>query len=168
VTIEPPTTGRVVWITVTDERLGDSSSTWLGVLRGGDIVGDYVLQGGEPVALRMTRDVVAALRSKGYRAYESGAPPRQLEDTLLQLRIVRLAAIAYVAAFKTPKWQWSSAFVCRSELLTSREPLWTDFVYFETRSVSASSQQEQEKTVEAFYREAVSDVVRRFAAAVPP
>jgi len=166
--IELPTTGHEVWVTVSDERLGDSS-TWLGVLRTGDVVGDYVLQGGDSVALRMTRDVVAALRSKGYRAHESDASPRQPEDTLLQIRIVRLAATVYVAAFQTPTWQWSSAFVCRAGIETSREPLWADFVYTsEKQSISASSRKQEQATVETFYRGAVNEVVRQFAAAVPP
>jgi hypothetical protein len=165
---ELPTTGRVVWVTVRDERLGDSS-TWLGVVRTGDVVGDYVLQGGDSVALRMTRDVVAALRSKDYRAYESGALPQQLGDTFLQIRIVRLAATVYAAAFQTPTWQWSSAFVCRAEIEASREPLWADFVYMsEKQSISASSRKQEQATVEAFYRGAVNEVVRQFTAAVPP
>jgi len=167
-TVELPTSGRVVWVTVSDERLGNSA-TWLGVVRTGDLVGDYVLQGSDSVALRMTRDVVAALRSKGYRASESGAPPRQPEDTLLQIRIVHLAATVHAAAFQTPKWQWSSGFVCRSTIETSREPLWADFVYTsETQSISASSRKKEQEAVEAFYRGAVSDVVRHFAAALPP
>jgi hypothetical protein len=158
----------VVWVTVTDERLGDSS-TWLGVVRGGDIVGDYVLQGGDSVALRMTRDVVAALRFKGYRADEPGAQPRQPEDAFLQIRIVRLAATVYAAAFQTPKWQWSSGFVCRSSLGMSREPLWTDFVYTsEIRSISASSRKKEQEAVEGLYRGAVNELVRQFTAAVPP
>lgn len=166
--IEMPTTGRVVWVTVNDERLGDSS-TWLGVVRTGDLVGDYVLQGGDSVALRMTRDVAVALRSKGYRAYESGAPPQQPDDTSLQIRIVRLAATVYVAAFQTPTWQWSSAFVCRAGIETSREPLWMDFVYMsDKQSISASSRKQEQATVEAFYRSAVNEVAHQFAAAVPP
>jgi hypothetical protein len=167
-TTELPTTGRVVWVTVSDERLGDSS-TWLGVVRTGDVVGDYVLQGGDSVALRMTRDLVAALRSKGYRAYESGAPHQPSEGTFLQIRIIRLAATVYAAAFQTPKWQWSSAFVCRSGLGTSREPLWADFVYTsETRSIPAASRKREQEAVEGFYHETVNEVVRQFTTAVPP
>jgi hypothetical protein len=166
--VELPTTGRVVSVTVSDERLGDSS-TWLGVVRSGNAVGDYVLQGGDSVALRMTRDVVAALRSQGYRASESGVPLQQPEDTFLQIRIVRLAATVYGAAFQTPKWQWSSAFVCRSGRRSSRELLWADFVYTsETRSISASSRRKEQEAFEVFYRGAVDHVVREFTSAVPP
>jgi hypothetical protein len=158
----------VVWVTVTDERL-DDSPTWLGVVRAGDIVGDYVLQGGDSVALRVTRDVVAALRSNGYRATESGPQLRQPEDTFLQIRIIRLAATVYAAAFQTPKWQWSSGFVCRSGIGTAPEPLWADFVYTsEIRSISASSRKKEQEAVEGLYRGAVNELVRQFTAAVSP
>ena len=165
--IEPPTTGRAVWVTVTDERMGDSS-TWLGVVRAGDIVGDYVLTQ-ESVALRVTHDVVAALRAKGYRAEPSDGPTRSPEDTLLHIRIIRLATFAFAGAFKTPKWQGSSAFICRSEIGTSPDPLWLDFVYvFEIRLMSTFSRKKEQEAVEAFYRAGIDEVVRKFVAAVPP
>jgi hypothetical protein len=163
-----PASGPAVVVVVTDDRGGDSP-TWLGVIRAGGVVGDYVLDGGDPLARRVAGDVIASLRSQGYRADLARPQTANAEDTVLTIRIVRFAVQAEAPAFKSVAWRASWAFVCRSSVATSPRPPWLEVVYgMRQESLSTRSRKEAQDAIEAFYRAAIDDLVTHFRTAVTP
>jgi hypothetical protein len=160
-----PAVGRPVTVSVIDDRLG-VSATWLGFEQGGDLARDLIFEHGDSLAHRFSQDLVMSLRSKGFRA-EEATEPAQPQAIALEIQIVRFALTVHARGLTKPAWQASWAFVGRAYAEGVPEPTWADFIHTTREErLSTWSLKRYQETIEAYYRQAVSELVDRFSAAV--
>ena len=160
-----PAAGRLVDVRIVDDRVGDSAG-WIGLEQGGDISRDMVLEGGGSLASRLISDVVASLRARGYRA-EAREGPARSDATALDIRIVRFALTVQARGFKQPAWHASWAFLGRASVANTASPVWTELVLtIREEHVSTWSLGSYRQTMDGYYRQALAELVDRFAAAV--
>lgn len=128
--VELPTAGPRTMVEVIDER-PERLHTLLGTLMAASVSDEhtFVLAGEDSFAGRFWRDLVAALRARGYRAQQRpGATVSPADDDIvLTIRIVKHAIDMEIfggAVFLVG----ASLFECRATAGTSQEAAWSETI----------------------------------------
>jgi hypothetical protein len=171
---EPPAAGAQVTVEVRDGAPAEKGN-WLGST-GTPSQGlpehRYVLVGEESMAARLARDVVAALRARGYRAYQRLDPgPAPPADAIaLSIRAVTHSIDIRMTPAQTV-FVGTFAFECAATVGEAAVPTWAETInhlaakqYFGVSMWGGSVA----RTFESVHWTAVVEIVRRFSAALPP
>lgn len=162
-TAAAPAQGASVGVMISDER-SEKSPARIGILVANDR--DFVLEG-DPLATRLEDELVAALRTRGYRAEHAreGHPPYEVS---VLVRVVRFAAD--VPASRKVRFRGHAVLVAQATTRDAASPGWTDII--DTRDEIALGDftrlEAMRKLVEQFVRKAVADLVDRVSAGLSP
>jgi hypothetical protein len=163
VTTPLPERGRRVSVTVSDER-SEKLPARIGIVLG--LQRNFVLEGDTSLATRLEDELVASLRTRGYRADHGRDAPSGFEVSLV-VRIVRFAGD--LPASRTPRFHARSVLVAHAIAGGASGSAWTEVV--DTREEVAlgtfTRQEAMRKLFEGFYEKATADLAGRVTARLP-
>lgn len=159
-----PEQGRSVSVMVSDER-SEKSPGRIGIVQANNRA--FVLEGGASLAARLADELVAALRTRGYRADHARDAASRSELSVL-VRVVRFAAD--LPPLKKLRFQGRSVLVATVTASDSPGSFWTDVI--DTREDTALSNFTKDavlrKQVGQFFQKAVANLTDRVSAGLPP
>ena len=159
-----PEQGRSVSVMVSEER-SEKSPGRIGIIQANNRA--FVLEGGASLAAGLEDELVAALRTRGYRAdHARDAAPRSEVSVLV--RVVRFTAD--LPPLRKLRFQGRSVLVANVTASDSPGSSWTDVI--DTREDTALSTFTRDdvlrKLVEQFFQRAAADLTDRVSAGLPP
>jgi hypothetical protein len=166
---EPPATGTRVMVTVLD-----GSAEKSGILLGRMIVSyadypeqRYVLAGEDSFAARLGRDVVSALRARGYRAQGQSDTSSEAPGDAIALTIKPVThSIDIMAGTSDVVFDGAFVFECIATVGGAPSAAWSETIDHHVRKQQFGMG--RSRTSEGVYWSAVVEIVHRFSTALPP
>ncbi len=128
----------------------------------------YVVIGEDSFAARLARDVVAALRARGYRAQaRSDTGSEEPADVIVSIRPVTHSIDIVVGATDVV---FHGAFVFECAATVGGSPVWSEAIdhQVQKRHFGSMTSRGAGRAFEGVYWAAVVEIVRRFSIAWPP
>jgi len=164
---EPPIAGTGVVVEVLD-----GSSEENGILLGRVNPGlehRFVLVGEESFAARLGRDLVSALRARGYRAYrQSDTSPGAPEDIIILTIKSVTRSIDPVIGRTSAAFNGTFVFECAATVGRAPSAAWSETIDYHVQKPYSGSLWSTARAFEGVYWLAVVEIVHRFSTALPP